>query len=103
MFTDSWGRAFQFKKIQAVLFDDGTNDNGRVALDTAETVGNIALSASGTGSGRRSTLQVTAFPGLNGVNILCRESGGDSNVNQNVDITVLGKKIRFMFPFIFTL
>ncbi len=35
---------------------------------------------------------MTAFPGLNGVNILCRDSG-DPNNNQNLNITVLGKNI----------
>ncbi len=84
----------------ALPFLDGTPGNGRVTVGTPETVGNFSLSASGTGLGRRSTLQVTAFPGLNGVNILCRESEGDPNVNQSVDITVLGKNIRFIFPFI---
>ncbi len=84
-------------------FLNGTSNNGRIALDTTVTVGNFTVSASGTGPTRTSTLQVTAFPGLNGVNILCREAGGDPNVNQSVDITVLGKNIRFIFPFIFTL
>ncbi len=71
----------------ALPFLDGSVGNGRVILGTTETVGNITLSGSGTGSGRRSTLQVTAFPGLNGVNILCRETNGDLDANQNVDIT----------------
>ncbi len=74
-------------------FLNGFAGNGRVTVPDTETVGNITLTATGTGSGRRSTLQVTAFPGLNGVNILCREFGGDPNVNQNVNITVLGKNI----------
>ncbi len=72
-------------------FLDGTPGNGRIPLDTTETVGNITLSASGTGDGRRSALQVTAFPGLNEVNILCREAEGDPNVNQNATIRVIGK------------
>ena len=75
----------------ALPFLDGSLNNGGVTVGATVTVGNITLSASGSGSGRRSTLQVTAFPGLNGVNILCRETGGDPNVNQNINITVLGK------------
>ncbi len=75
----------------ALPFLDGSWNNGGVTVGATVTVGNITLSASGSGSGRRSTLQVTAFPGLNGVNILCRETGGDPNVNQNINITVLGK------------
>ncbi len=74
----------------ALPFLNGTPDNERIALNTTKTVGNFTLSASGSGSGRRSTLQLILFPGLNGVNILYRESGGDPNVNQSVDITVLG-------------
>ena len=74
----------------ALPFLNGTV-NGRVTLDTTETVGNITLSASGVDSGRRSSLQVTAFPGLNGVNILCREAHGDPTIYQNVTIRVLGK------------
>ncbi len=72
------------------LLDGSSADNGRIALGDTETVGNFTLSASGTGSTRTSTLQVTAFPGLNGVNILCRDSG-DPGINQSVDITVFGK------------
>ncbi len=75
----------------ALPFLNGSTGNGRVLIDSTETVGNITLSASGTGSGRRSTLQVTAFPGLNGVNILCREAGGDPTIYQNVTIRVIGK------------
>ncbi len=75
----------------ALPFLDRSLGNGRVLVGTTETVGNITLSGSGYGSGRRSTLNVTSFPGLNGVNILCREADGDPNVNQNVSIRVIGK------------
>ncbi len=75
----------------ALPFLDASPGNGRIGLGVTETVGNFTLSSNGTGSGRRSRLQVTAFPQLNGVNILCRESGGDPNFNQTVNITVLGK------------
>ncbi len=74
----------------ALPFLDGTPGNGRVSLGTTETVGNFTLSASGTGPTRTSTLQVTAFPGLNGVNVLCRDSG-DPGYSQSVNITVFGK------------
>ncbi len=79
----------------ALPFLDGTPSNGRVSLGINEIVGNFTLSASGVGSGRRSTLQVTAFPGLNGVKILCRESGGDPSYIQNITISVLGKNYLF--------
>ncbi len=71
-------------------FLNGTPGNGRVALDTTDTVGNFTVSASGIGPTRTSTLQVTAFPGLNGVNVLCRDSG-DPGSSQSVNITVFGK------------
>ncbi len=71
-------------------FLNGTVDNGRVLLNTTETIGKFTLSASGIRSGRNSSLKVTAFPGLDGANILCRESG-NSDVNQSVDISVIGE------------
>ncbi len=73
-----------------VPFLDGSPDNGRIALDTTETFGNFTVSASGIGPTRTSTLQVTAFPGLNRVNILCRESGDPGN-SQSVNVRVFGK------------
>ncbi len=71
-------------------FLNGAVNNGRVLLGTTETIRGFTLSASGIEPRRRSLLKVTAFPGLNGVNILCRESGYP-DVNQIAAITVLGE------------
>ncbi len=86
----------------ALPFLDGSVGSGSVASGESDTVGNITLSTSGTGSGRSSTLQVTAFPGLNGANILCREASGDPNINQNVTITVFGECVTVILLWSFS-
>ena len=66
--------------------------NGRVTPGQTVTVGMFTLSASGTGAGRRSSLQVAAFSGLSNVTITCREASGNPNVTETAVVTVLGKE-----------
>ena len=70
-----------------------TGDTVSLGTDGApgiEISGKFTLTAEGSGSNRRSTLQVTAFSDLSGVNIACRDPGNHDFV-QTRTVTVYGK------------
>ena len=74
-------------------FLDGSVGNGKITIETNETVGEFMLSASGIDDTRMTSLQITVFQGLVGVRtIKCRETGTTIGGVSDT-ITVLGESI----------
>ena len=73
----------------SLLTDQQVSIGTNGALATVMS-GKFTLSAEGTGSNRRSTLQVAAFSDLSGVNISCRDPGNPDFVLTST-VTVYGK------------